>query len=195
MTVFDGVIIDIALLLTTGLLLLPAFLSSKRETSKSRIILAIILAITFCVFAFWAGDYLHLMERYSQLQSGFDWHIEDVYIFIAHNLGVYYHTFRLIIWGTTILLIALTYKRLNLRWDLTLFFCFTFYLLYLSYARVSLAMAMIFYGYSLMVKPFHRLKYLSLFIGTAMICCSVFFHRTALFGIAIVYLSFFFLKS
>lgn len=192
MTVFEGVLVDIALLVVISLLLLPAFLRGNHKTSNPRIYIAILLAILFCVYAFWAGDYLHAMERYSQLQAGYDWHFEDVYIFIAHNFGVSYHTFRLIIWGTTMLLITLTYNRLNVRWDLTLFFCFTFYLLYLSYARVSLAMAIMFYGYSLMVKPFNRVRLLSPIFGAAMVCCAVFFHRTALFGIAIIFLSYLF---
>lgn len=187
---FYGVIVNVILFLAIFLLLRPAFYVEMRSTGKTRIILSIVLAIVFCVYAYWAGDYHHMLKAYPQIQSGYSRHFEDVYHFVAHETGASYDVFRLIIWGMAISLIAITYKRLTVRWDLTLFFCFSFYLLYLSYARVSLAMATMFLGYSLMVKPVKRFNIFSFIVGITLIYSSIYFHHSALFGVAIISLSY-----
>lgn len=191
MSLFTGTLIDTLLYFLILYLLHPSY-SKGIVVSKLKINSSILLAVVFCVFAFWAGDYKHTEAVYDNMRHDDASHFEKVYIFIAHDLNVNYHLFRLIIWGSTILLIVQTFKRLKMRLDVSLFICFGLYLPMLSYARVSLAMALMFYGFSYVAKPWRGLKYLSYLFGGLIIWYSSFFHRSAIFGVFIIIASYIF---
>lgn len=136
----------------------------------------------FFLFPFFGGDYFHYMEIFDKLKDGYTGHMETIYLYIAQFTG-YYTVWRIIVWGSCLFLILNTFQRLDVKYDYCLFFCITLYMLWLSYARVSLAMALVFWGLSYLVKPIHHHRLFSFFLGIVAIGCSYFFHKSALFGI------------
>lgn len=150
--------------------------------SKGRKLLVFFLLLLFCLFPFFGGDYFHYLEYFRDVKQGFTWGIEEVYVWLITN-SPSYTFFRLTVWGPALLLTLMAYKRIAPLDNLSLSFFSLLYLLWFSYARVSLAMAIIFWGLCLMAKPFERRKIISYILGLVIICCSVFFHRSALIGV------------
>lgn len=151
---------------------------------KFRRVLGILLIFLFCLFPFFGGDYFHYMVSYEEAKfaNGY-YHIEDVYVWIVQNICNSYLQFRVIVWGSALLLTVLAYKRLVENTDLPLFYLGVFYLPWFAYARVSLAMALIFFGLSLLAKPLEHMKKLSCIMGLGIMFSSLFFHRSAVIGI------------
>lgn len=144
---------------------------------------AILLLFVFVVFAFWGTDWFHYLEIYPTLLDGYSGiHIEEVYVWIAQNLSVGYLTFRFVIWGVAVCLFLLTIKRLSINRDIALCVFGAFALIWFSYARVSLAMVMVYYGVTLLYKPY-RFKFLSKVLGISFMLCSLFFHKSAAFAL------------
>ena len=149
---------------------------------------SIVLSILFVLFSFWGSDWFHYLELYPNLHSGEKGHMEDVYVFIAQNLSIGYVSFRFFIWGTGILLYCFLVKRLSVNTDLALFFFLSIWLIWFSYARVSLAMIVIYLGGMLIYKPLNK-KFISYISGIALIWLSIYLHKTASFAIIVVVLS------
>lgn len=151
---------------------------------KSRKYIGLFFILLFCLYPFFGGDYFHYMETYSDAKlKGSYYHLEDVYVWIIQNLCNSYFQFRLIVWGCALLLIVVAYRRLETNSDLPLFYFGVFYLPWFSYARVSLAMALIFYGLSILVKPPKRFVVVGYVISLLALGSSLFFHRSAFIGI------------
>ena len=145
--------------------------------------IAIIGILLFCLFPYFGGDYFNYNEIFVYLKVGRDVSIEEVYKLIIKNCGYSYTFFRLIIWGVAVFFTLTAYKRLEVSFDLALFFFVAFYLPWFSYARVSLAMALIIFGLSLISRPIKRKKVLSVILGLLFIGCAEYFHRSAVIGI------------
>ena len=171
------------------LLLFFSWKSLKTDSRLKRINRKILIAgiFIFFLFPFFGSDYFHYAEGFSRLKEGHTGHMESVYVYIAQFAG-YYTVWRIIIWGSALFLILSTFRRLNVKYDYCLFFCIALYMLWLSYARVSLAMALIFWGASYLIKPIHQHQIFSFFLGIVAIGCSCFFHKSALFGVVMVLL-------
>ena len=150
--------------------------------------MSLFLSIIFVLFSFWGSDWFHYLELYPNLRNGYSTHMEDAYTFIAQRLSVGYISFRFTVWGTGLMLYYLLVKRLSVNTDLALLFFLSIWLIWFSYARVSLAMVLVYLGVSLIYKPF-KAKFLSYVIGLILIWASIFFHKTALFAIIIVTIS------
>lgn len=154
------------------------------KLSSTRRNMAVILMLLFVLFAFWGADYFHYLEMYPLVLEGEEFHLEYVYVWIIQNLSMGYTSFRFIVWGGALFLYLLLIKRLPINKNLALFLFGTLCLIWFSYARSSLAMVMVYLGNSLLYKPY-RNKILSFLLGWGIIFCAIFFHKSAVFIVAI----------
>lgn len=188
--VFIDILIFFALLLIIGRI--------SFHLKKSHILLAYFLILCFCVFGFHNGDYYHYSTGVTQMATNSkyvnidfwdeDIHLEKVYWYIGQLVNYDYFLWRLVVWGSTLLLIYLTTKRLDFNISTTLSFFIVVALLIISYARVSLAMAISFFGVSFLIRPKFS-KFISYPIGLLIIFLSLSFHRSAIFLLIIFSLS------
>lgn len=139
----------------------------------------------FCIFSFWGADWFGYAESYKHIKMGYRTNLEPVYQWIVIELISSYFQFRVIIWGTALVFFYDTIRRLPVRTDLTLFFFVAIWMIWFSYARVSLAMALMFWGTSL-ISTQERWNFLHSIIGVTAICVSFFFHKSALFGVSAI---------
>lgn len=150
--------------------------------SKPGRVLGFILILLFCLYPYWGGDYFHSMHSFEDIKAGEYNHFEDIYGWII-SWAPSYTLYRFIVWGTALSILFIAYKRVGNNFDLSLFYFGALYMQRFSYARASLAMAIILFGMTIIYKPFKKHKFLSYFLGALVICCSEFFHRSALVGI------------
>lgn len=158
------------------------------KISRDTHILGTVLILTFNILSFWGSDWFHVYSSFPDMKSGVQGHFEEVYIWLATTIGSNYYIFRLIIWGIGQLLLYATFKRVAVNNNLQLYMFIIFGLLWFSYTRVSLAMAMMFYGVSVLYKPF-KYKIISYIYGLCIIGASFFFHKSAIFGIGVIAIS------
>ena len=182
------VLVAIALLLMNYLTLRGALYSPYRVTTM-QYRLGVTSILLFCVFSFWGTDWFHYLEVFPILQSGYkNSNIEDVYVWIAQNLSPNYLVFRLVIWGSAFFLYLQIIKRLSVSRDLALCLFGCIFVIWFSYARVSLAMVLAYYGITLLYKPYQK-RLLSYILAVICIAVSFYFHKSALFGIAMVFMT------
>lgn len=153
--------------------------------SKFKKNISIFCIFVFFVFAFWGADWFHVAVFYPQLLMGNKTHMEDIYVWIAQNLAPNYLVFRVLVWGTCLLLVKLIFGRLDIQRDLLWLMFAVFGCVWCSYARVSLSMCLMYFALSVFYKPY-KSKFLSYIICISALVTSYFCHKTALFGIAIV---------
>ena len=144
------------------------------------------------MFSFWGTDWFHYLNQINSITAGWDTNLEEVYYRILDFCNYNYLAFRLIVWGGALVLVLLTFRRLSIPTDLATLLFGCIWVIYFSYARVSLAMAMVFYGASLIYKPKQGFGAGSYLIGLALIILSFFFHKSAVFGLAVFLIAFFF---
>ena len=151
---------------------------------------AVLFVLVFCVFAFWDTDYFHYFNWfYYQRDSEFSQSIEKIYILIADTVGDY-NLFRLIVWGSSIYLCGQLSKRLQLPLGLFFLILAGCFLTKFSYGRVTLAIAITFFGLCVFISnPNKNRKNLSRIVGLIIILSAFFFHKSALFGIGICIIS------
>jgi len=109
-----------------------------------------VLCVLFCLYAFWDTDYFSFANNF---KSGLENFRDPLYTVLAKVSFGSYVILRLWVWGTGVLLYYLLSKRLNLPSNLS---CYVFALYFLTtfcYARVSLGMAIYFYGLSFLLIP------------------------------------------
>ncbi len=153
---------------------------------------AIFLMFVFVLFAFWGSDWFHYFVGYKELLKGDSGHMEDVYVWIGQNMSRGYLSFRFIIWGCGLLFVLLTMKRLPIKKDLALLFFGTIWIIWFSYARVSLGLAMAFWGLATIVHPY-KWKISSYILAFIAISCSFYLHKSVfilILSIIVTFLSF-----
>lgn len=143
----------------------------------------IFLMFVFVLFSFWGLDWFGYQSSFEHLKSGYSGHMEDIYVWIAQNLSPNYIMFRLVVWGGSLCLLLHIFKRLSIPTNLAIFFFCSIYIIWFSYARVTLAMVLVYYGLTVLYKPY-KSKLISILLGISAIACAYFFHKSALFGIA-----------
>lgn len=157
--------------------------------TKSRRYGAYCLIVVFCVFAFWGSDFFHIYDDYKELVLS-RWRLESVYHFIAKEIAPdSYFFWRLVVWGFATILIAKTFKRVKVNESLSVCFFLMVWILWFSYARVSLSMAMVFFGLAVISKS--QKSFFSWLYGLVFIFSSLFFHKSAGFIICISLLAVF----
>lgn len=145
--------------------------------------LTVLLMFVFVLFSFWGLDWFGYQSSFEYLKNGYPGHMEEVYLWIVQNLSPNYIMFRFVVWGGSLCLLLHMFKRLSIPTNLAIFFFCSIYIIWFSYARVSAAMVLVYYGLTVLYKPY-KSKFLSILIGTSAIGCAYFFHKSALFGIA-----------
>ena len=194
-----GCFIDILFFLV---LFLISKQSLKRGIPQNRINICLLIILLFCIFNFCSGDFYHYYETIQDLSRSHinisQWklgdHMEVPYLLISKFVDYHYFAFRIIIWGGALFLSYLTAKRLNVDRGLWLFCFSAFSLSLFAYARVSLAMAISFYGMSLIVKPNKKnsnssFSSFSVLMGIFLVGSSILFHKSAVIMLLIVPLS------
>lgn len=165
------------------------------KINKQARVFGILLILLFCLFNFIDGDYFHYKVMYNDAKVGLQYHLEAVYFWIIDNLSPTYTIFRLIVWGGALSLLLLTYKRISEKPDLTLYYFVLCFIPWFAYARVSLAISMILFGASLVVKPLKVGKKLSFILGLGIMGCAWFFHSSAIVGVVAAIASLFLMKG
>lgn len=154
--------------------------------------LMILVAMAFCLFSFWGTDWFHYAEMYLNLvyMDGFNTSLEDVYYYIANYLAPNYLVFRAVIWGAALYLMCLLMKHASVRADLILCFFCSVWLIYFGYGRISLAYALMYLGGAVICKPVRGKVLLSLMLGSVLLISSLFFHKSSIYGVALILLAF-----
>lgn len=98
-----------------------------------------------------------------------------------------YIIFRCIIWGIALFFFNRTLNNLKINKSIALFFFCSIYLIYFSYARATLAIIMMCYGYSYLWKNQRAISITNNTWGIIWIALSFFFHKSAILGIASIF--------
>lgn len=185
LVLFNIVIIGALYILTK-----PAL--KKGFLDKSRTIVVLCFCFIFCLFSFWGADWFGYLKYFYAIQQGYvdSVSLEYIYKWIMSTFPSYYLFFRAIVWGTSLFFLVQTVKRLQMNLGVVLFFFCCIFLIYFSYARVTLAITMMCYGYSLLWKIDTKSRnYLSFCAGVCLIITSFFFHKSAILGIMAIVVS------
>ncbi|MDY4526694.1 MAG: hypothetical protein SPE11_02100 [Parabacteroides sp.] len=169
----------------------PAYYQLEKNP-PARTYLGIFCIFLFVMFSFWILDWFGYQTTYYQIRESEFFrtrtHLETVYVWIA-MISPDYLIFRLIVFGGAFLFVYLIFKHLEVDQDLVWFFFGVLFLPLFAYARVSLAVVIMFYGAVLICKPFPYRKSLSYLLGVFFIIVSVFFHKSAALGTLVVVFS------
>lgn len=139
----------------------------------------------FSLFCCINSDFFHYQEMVWQYDftSGAMNHGEPIYGAIIELVGKNYLLFRIIVWGSALFIIRLTFHRFCIDSYVAQFFLFSCFFLTFSYARASLAMAIYFYGLSFLLVPSERSQLFNIICGIGLIISSYFFHHSMLIAI------------
>lgn len=188
----------IPILVFTNLLMVAFLLLLGRKGLREPYILrpwrryfVIFISMIFCLFSFWGTDWFHYAEMYINLvyMDGFNTSLENVYYFIANYLSPNYLVFRAIIWGGALYLLCLLFRHVSIRGDLLLAIFCALWLLDFSYGRVVMSYTMMYLGGAVLMKPVRGKMLLSLMLGIILLVLSLFFHKSAVFGVVLVLLA------
>lgn len=159
----------------------PALIGKSFSGIKNRII--VLLLFVFCLFSFWGADWFGYLNYFLTIKtSGTEHvHMEEFYLWIAEEISDSYLVFRTIVWGTSLLALLCIIKITRIRFDLALFFFATIYLMYFSYARVTLAIVLMCLGYLLLYVEKKRI--FNIILGIALLWASFYLHKSAILGI------------
>ena len=154
--------------------------------------LMILVSLVFCLFSFWGTDWFHYAEMYFNILyvSGFNTSLESVYSLIA-VISPNYLVFRAIIWGGALFFLCLLFKHVSVSGDLLLAIFCALWLIDFGYGRVVLAYTLMYVGGSVLMKPLNGKILLSIMLGAALLALSLFFHKTAFFGVTLIVLALF----
>ena len=154
--------------------------------------LMIFTSLVFCLFSFWGTDWFHYAEMYFNILyvSGFNTSLEPVYSLIA-IMSPNYLVFRAIIWGGALFILCILFKHVSVHGDLLLVIFCALWLIDFGYGRIVMAYTMMYLGGSVLMKPVKGKILLSIMIGVTLLVLSLFFHKTAFFGIVLIILALF----
>lgn len=178
------------LMLLSVLLLMKKALKPPYYVNKPNRTAAILLLFLFVTFSFWGADWFHYQDIYKMLLEGDPGHTEQIYVWIAKHLSFDYLSFRFVIWGFGLILVLSTIKRLPINQDLAILFFGSIWIIWFSYARVSLSMALSIWGLSLFLVPWKNKRLLSMIIAIIAIWGSIYFHKSSYFMIFVIALTF-----
>ena len=156
---------------------------NRLKNNKGENVFLVIGILVLCLFSFWGGDYFHYLSVFESFKSSNDiYHIEDIYL-PFFRISPSYTFFRFLIWGIAFALFLLASKLLHLKESVFLFSFVILYLFRFSYARVSLSIALIVFGYSVFIRK-QKFKLLPFLIGLSIIYLGIPFHKSALLAVA-----------
>ena len=156
---------------------------------KRAYILICFFFITHCL----RGDFFHYMEYvydYNFIPGYYNFG-EEIYQLIARYVDKNYFLFRTVVWGGGFVLFCWTAKRLEIPIYYAVIFLFATHSITFAYARVTVAMAVYFFGLSFLIKPFGKSKWLGYIIGVFFIYYSWDFHSSAIIMVIMTGMIFF----
>lgn len=166
------------------------------KMSSDGILLILFLCLLNYLFPLGGTDfyaYKELVEHVGHVDinsiSQYEFHDEKPYYAIINFVGGNYLLFRFIVWGGSLILFWKTARRLKLDRNTFVYYLGICIVQMTLVSRVSLAYAIAFYGFSFFAKPLRRMEVLSYIIGAIIIAVSLFFHRSAIFLLAVLPLS------
>lgn len=136
-----------------------------------------LFTITHC----YKGDFFHLMHHvydYSDIPGAYNFG-EEIYHKIGFFVEKNYFLFRTVVWGGAFCLFCLTAKRMNVSVYYSAVLLFATHPIIFSYARVTAAMAIYFFGLSFFCSPL-RNKWISYAVGALIIWFSLKFHSSTI---------------
>ena len=150
---------------------------------------SLVLILVFCLFSFWGRDWFGYLSYFNDIKAGQSLSaVEEVYLWLF-NVCPNYLSFRLCVWGVAVVLLTRILTRLETNFDTALFFFCSIYLIWFSYARVTLCMALLFYGMSLFASNSeNKSKKAHYLLGALCVFLSFYLHKSSFFGIIVVLL-------
>lgn len=136
-----------------------------------------IILLFFCIFPLFSGDWIHYADKIKYYYHHNYTDLEPIYLPIIEFTEFNYIFFRFIIWGSALIFLKLLFSRLKIFETRTLLIFIIWGLLFYSYPRVSLGLSILFYGYSLLIKPING-KLISYVLGIVLIVLSCSFHKS-----------------
>lgn len=167
-----------------------AFYNTKHQIRKENK-WSIVFVLLFCIFPFYCSDYYHYWIDFVEIKSGGISNWEDVYYEIAKVCSSYWQ-FRVLVWGVAIFFIIKIIKLVDMPQQNALYIFISLYLVWFSYARVSLSMAIIYLGLAIAIQSQNKKQML---LGLIVCASAYFFHKSAPFGIVVALLSYFLINA
>jgi len=170
------------------------------KLSNAGIVFALFLCLLFYLFPMAGTDFYNYKEwvetaGYTDISSipQYYLHYEKPYYYIINIVNNNYFLFRLVVWGGSLFLYWQTAKRLKIDKSTFAFYLCICIVHLTAVSRVCLAYALAFYGFSFLAQPITRKgsNLFSFILGSSIILFSLFFHRSAIFLLAILPLSLF----
>lgn len=159
------------------------------ELSNKRIFTTKAVLLLFCLFSFWGTDWYGYLSYFESVKQGWGEHVpvENIYIWLMEELPSYL-MFRIVVWGGALLFLFKMINNLRLNKGQFLFFFCCISLIWFSYARVSLAMAIMFCGVSFLLKnrENHGNNTINFLFGIFLIVGSFYFHKSSVIGIVAI---------
>ena len=164
-----------------------------QESNKPRTILLFCGILLFALTAFVGDDFFHYYERMfeyrGQVFGDQERGIEAFYQYLIHYINGNYFLFRLIVWGSSLFLIVFAARQFKVNVYHTLFVILAGYIITFSYARATLAMAILSLGVAIICNAteyeLNRRLRLTI-LGLLITMSSIYFHRSMLPVIVIV---------
>lgn len=144
------------------------------------------LMILYCTFGYADNDFYHYEWLFRQIDSvGLNKHFEPIYFWVKTYIANGYLAWRFVVWGSATTIILATIRRLELDIKVANCFLALMYVITLSVMRGNLGIAIMFFGFSFIVKPtIHKSS--SYLFGVVLIGVSYFFHRSMLAAMAML---------
>lgn len=173
------------------LYLFAIYLSSRgRKQNNVPLFFAYLAVLFFCLFAAWGGDYYHYIDYFDLIKGGYQVSLEPVYYSLIYYLKTPFQ-FRIIVWGGALLVFYLSSRRVDVDKSFPLFCLALCFLPRFSYARVSLAMSIMTFGCVIIGKK-DRFCLMSSAMGVLFVVLSLYFHKSAFWGVLMISLAVFF---
>lgn len=153
-----------------------AYLHRSRLSDIWWLFFFIVFALTYTI----GSDFFHYKEA---IETGNYLGLEDVYHYIIETTNQNYFLFRLIVFGSGIVLCNQIFGLYDLNKGNTLLLLLICFGCSYSYARASLAFTIYFLGYSILSKSYN--SWFKCCIGLTILLSSYFFHRSMLLLILI----------
>lgn len=148
----------------------------------------LLIGILFCTFGFLSGDFIHYWDAYDEVFASHaaDGHMESIYIWLINNLHQNYFFWRFIVWGSALLLTAMSFWRLELpAYFSTLIFALVL-AFYFPNPRQTLGWSILYLGFSNIMNN-NSSRIIETIIGLILILISIYFHKSIFLFIGILF--------
>ena len=158
---------------------------NEQESYRGRTVLLSCGLLLFALTSFVGADFFHyyenMVEYKNQAFGDQEGGLEAFYQYLIYYTNGNYFLFRLTIWGGSLALIIAAARKFGASIYRTLFVILAGFIVTYSYARATLAMSVFFMGVVIICGAVsNKLKVLPIVIGSAIVVCSTFFHRSML---------------